>query len=333
MTPVLSPTILAFKRALGALLGAATLTFGLTGSPALAQAYPTQVVKIVVPFTAGGGADLTARLMAEQLGPRLGQSVIVENRPGASAGLGALSVARSTPNGYTLLFGTATLAANSLVSPTANLDVVNDFEFIGQTGQIDLLLVTSPQLRVNDLRGLLDMMRSRPLSYGSPGIGSPAHLGVELLKIVTKTPAEHVPYKGESAAVTDLLGGHVHLQLCGPQACGPRVRDGSLKALAVASKHRSKLLPNVPTMAEAGAAGVEAGTWFYLAAPKGTPAAVVAKLNTALNEVLGDEKVKTRLLDMGVEVEPGTSSAAVKSGLQAEIDKWRPVVNAAGIKN
>jgi len=322
-----------FKRALSAFVGVAALACSLASAPAHAQAYPTQAVKIIVPFTAGGGSDVTARLLAEQLSPRLGQSVVVENRPGASAGLGALTVAKTAPNGYTLLFGTATLAANALVSPTANLDVINDFEFIGKTGQIDLVLVTSPQLRASDLRGLLEMMRSRPLYFGSPGTGSPAHLGVELLKNVTRTKAEHVPYKGESAAIADLIGGHINFQLCAPLVCAPRVQDGSLKALAVAAKHRSKLLPGVPTMTEAGAPGVEAGTWYYLAAPKGTPGTIVAKLNAALNEVLADEKFRARLLGMGIEVEPGTTPAAVKSGLQAEMDKWRPVVKAAGIRN
>jgi tripartite-type tricarboxylate transporter receptor subunit TctC len=304
-------------------------------SPSHAEPYPSQPIKLVVPFTAGGGTDAAARVIAEALQKRLGQPLVVENRPGASAGVGAAAVAHAAPNGYTLLVGTATLAANAVVSPTPNLDIVNDFEFIGKIGQIDLVLVTNPKLPVKDLRELIELMRSHPdqISFGSPGNGAPAHLGVELLKLVTKTKATHIPYKGESAAISDLIGGHVDFQLCAPLVCAPRVQEGSLKALAVAAKSRSKLLPNVPTMAEAGVPGVEAGTWYYLAAPKGTLPAVVQKLNAALNEVLADDKVKTQLLNMGVETAPGTTPAAVKNGLQAEMDKWRPVVKAAGLKS
>ncbi|RZL90702.1 MAG: tripartite tricarboxylate transporter substrate binding protein [Variovorax sp.] len=325
-----------FDCGLKALLGAATAAFfAVTALPSHADNYPSQPVKLIVPFTAGGGSDSAARVIAEQMQLRLKQPFVVENRPGASAGVGAGTVARAAPNGYTLLVGTATLAANAVVSPTPNLDIVNDFEFIGKFGQIDLVLVTNPKVPAKDMRELLELMRTRPdtISFGSPGTGAPAHLGVELLKLVTKTQAVHVPYKGESAAVTDLIGGHVSFQLCAPFVCAPRVQDGSLKALAIAAPQRSKLMPNVPTMAEAGVNGVEAGTWYYIAAPKGTPEAIVRKLNTALNEVLADQKVKTHLLSMGVETAADTTPAAVKGALQAEMEKWRPVVKAAGVKN
>ena len=322
--------------ALQAILTAAPGAFiAVTALPSHAEDYPSQPIKLIVPFTAGGVSDSAARVIAEQMQLRLRQPFVVENRPGASAGVGAGTVARAAPNGYTLLVGTATLAANAVVSPTPNLDIVNDFEFVGKFGQIDLVLVTNPKVPAKDLRELIELMRTRPdtVSFGSPGTGAPAHLGVELLKLVTKTQAVHVPYKGESAAVTDLIGGHVSFQLCAPFVCAPRVQDGSLRALAIASPHRSKLMPSVPTMAEAGVPGVEAGTWYYIAAPKGTPEAIVRKLNTALNEVLSDEKVKTHLLSMGVESAPGTTPAAVRSALQAEMEKWRPVVKAAGVKN
>lgn len=303
---------------------------------AAAQSYPNQPIKLIVPFAAGGGTDVTARMVAEQLRPRLGTSVVVENRPGASAAVGAGVVAHSAPDGYTLLVGTATLAANTVVSgPAENFDLINDFEFVGKMGSLDLIVVTNAALKVEDLQGLVNLMRTQPakVTFGSPGIGSPAHLGGELLKQLTKGDAVHVPYKGESAALNDLLGGQITFQLCGPNVCVPRIQQGQLKGLAIAAKKRSGMAPTIPTTAEAGVPGLEAGTWYFVAAPKGTPAAIVDKLNGALNAVFADEKFRTRLLDQGVEVETGTTGAAVKSGLQAEMDKWRPVVKAAGIKN
>lgn len=314
----------------------ATLACMFAALPAAGQSYPNQPIKLIVPFTAGGGTDVTARLVAEQLRPRLGGPVVVENRPGASAAVGAGSVARSAPNGFTLLVGTATLAANTVVSgPSEGFDLINDFEFIGKMGQLDLVVVTNPGSKVDDLQGLVNLMRTQPgkVTFGSPGVGSPAHLGGELLKQLTKADAVHVPYKGESAALNDLLGGQTTFQLCGPNVCVPRIQQGQLKGLAIAAKKRSTMAPTIPTTAEAGVPGLEAGTWYFLAAPKGTPAGIVDKLNGALNEVFADEKFRTRLLDLGVEVEAGTTGAAVKSGLQAEMDKWRPVVRAAGIKN
>ena len=321
------------RKALGAFAAVAALVCGLAAAPALAQSYPAQPIKLVVPFAPGGATDALGRLIAEQFTTRLGQPVLVENRPGASAAIGALAVARAAPNGYTLLVGSSTLASNALTSPTANLDVISDFEFVGRLAHIDLVLATSPRLNVKDLRGLLDLARTRKLNFGSPGAGTPGHLGVELLKLATKTSAEHVPYKGESGALTDLLGGHLDFMLCSPPVCGQHLREGTLTPIAILSKQRSSLLPNVPTTAEAGAPGVEASAWFYLAAPKGTPAAVVAKLTAVLNDTLRDEKFRTRAHEVGLETEPSTSQGSVRSALQAETEKWRPVVEAAGIKN
>jgi tripartite-type tricarboxylate transporter receptor subunit TctC len=323
-----------FEKALRAWLGLAAAGLAMAAPPVLAETYPSQPIKFVIPFTAGGGTDVTARMLAEQMGPKLGQTIIADNRPGASAGLAAATVAKEKPNGYTLLIGTATLAANAVVDgPSSKLDLLNDFDYIGKIGQIDLILVVPAQLRIDTLAGLVNLMKTQPgkVQFGSPGIGSPAHLGGELLKLVTKTDALHIPYKGESAALNDLLGGQTTFQLCAPFVCAPRIQEGTLKGLAVTAKHRSKLVPNIPTSAEAGAPGVEAGTWYYIAAPKGTPAPIIKKLNAALNEVLADEKFKARLLAMGVEAEPGTTPEKVKGDLQAEMDKWRPVVKAAGI--
>jgi len=316
------------------LLAALASTLVLT--PASAQNYPTRPIKFVVPFTAGGGTDVTARLVAERMSSKLGQPIIIENRPGASAAVGAGQVAHSRPDGYTILVGTATLITNSLVTgPSENFDVINDFEFIGKIGQIDLIVMVNAKSNINTLQDLVSLMRTQPdkVSFGSPGVGAPGALGGELLKQLTKSNALHGPYKGESAALTDLMAGITTFQLCSPNVCVPRIQDGSLRGLAIAAKKRSPMAPSIPTTAEAGVPGFEAGTWYYLAAPKKTPAAIIKKLNTALNEVFADEKFRARMLETGVEVEPGTSPATVKAAMQAEMDKWRPVIKAAGIKN
>jgi len=323
-------------RHLAWLLMLAVAGYALSCATASAQNYPARPIKIIVPFTAGGGSDVTTRLIAEQMSPKLGQPVIVENRPGASAYVGAGQVAHAAPDGYTILVGTATLIANSLVTgPPESFDLVKDFEFIGKVGQLDLMVMVNSKSNINTLQDLVNMMRNPAgkVSFGSNGVGSPAHLGGELMKQLTKGEALHVPYKGESAALSDLLAGTTTFQLCGVNVCVPRIKDGSLRGLAVAAKKRSAMAPNIPTTAEAGVPGLEAGTWYYFAAPKKTPEVVIKKLNTVINEVFSDEKFRARMLETGVEVEPGTTPEGVKAGINAELDKWRPVVKAAGIKN
>ena len=323
------------SRLLAPLCCAALVASGFIASPTVAQPYPSQPIKLIIPYTAGGGTDVTARLIAEYLAPKLGATIVPENRPGASASVGASLVAKSKPDGYTLLVGTATLAGNAAVSGSSmGFDLINDFDFIGKLAQLDLVVSVNSKLPVKDMRDLVNMMRTQPdkVSFGSNGAGSPAHLGAELLKQSTKTDATHIPYKGESQALTDLLGGQTTFQLCSVFVCAPRYKDGSLRALAVTAKKRSALVPDVPTIAEAGFAGVEAGTWYFLAAPKGTPPAIINKVNQALNEILEDPKLRSRLEASGLEPDPGTTPASVKAGLQAEIDKWRPVVKAGNIQ-
>lgn len=304
------------------------------GAPAaLAQDYPTRPIQLIIPYVAGGGADTLARLLADQLSTKLGQRVVPENKPGAATMLAAGQVARAAPNGYTLLIGTMAHSLNAILQPQMPYDAVNDFEFIGNLGHFGFLVVTNPQMKVNDLRGLVEMMRSQPgkLQFGSAGIGSPMHLGGEFLKHLTKTDAIHVPYKGEGAALTDLLGGHIGFMLCTVATCAARVKDGSVKALAVPSPKRSPLAPAVPTSAEAGLPGYEIYTWVFLAAPKGTPPAVIQRLDRALNEVLADEQFRSRVTAMGVDLETSSSPTAMKALVQSEIQKWRPIVKASGM--
>lgn len=301
--------------------------------PARAQSYPTQPIQLVIPYVTGGGADILARAVAERLSARLGQPVIPENKPGAATMLASGQVARAAPNGYTLLIGTLAHSLNAVLQPKLPYDPVNDYEFIGKVGNFGFVLVTTPKSGINDLRGLVGQMQAKPgqLRFGSAGIGSPMHLGGEFLKYLSKTDAVHVPYKGEGAALTDLLGGHIDFMLCTVSTCASRVLDGSLKALATSSPTRMSMVPNIPTSAEAGLPGYEIYTWVFLAAPKGTPAAVVQRLDRALNEVLADEEFRARVTTMGIQLEPRSSPAAAKQLVQSEIDKWRPVIKASGM--
>lgn len=307
----------------------------LAGTPALAQSFPTHPIQLLIPYTAGGGTDMLARLVAERMSAQLGQRIVPENRPGAGTALAAGAVARATPDGYTLLFGTMAHALNATMNPSLSFDSVNDFAFVGTVGQLGLLIVTNPKANLPDLRALVALMRSQPgkSQFGSAGIGTPMHLGGERLKQITKTDAVHVPYKGESAALTDLLGGQMTFMLCSITTCAPRARDGSLKALAVTAASRTALAPSVPTVAEAGFPGAEVNTWFFVAAPKGTPSSVIQSLNVAMNHVLAEPDFRRRLEDMGIEVDRSTSPAQTKALVQSQIEKWRPIIRATGASN
>lgn len=322
------------KSAWTCMVAAIGIAGAAVATPAIGETFPSHPVKFVIPFTPGGGTDVTTRLLAEQMSPKLGQPIVIEYRPGGSGNLGAVMVANSQPNGYTVLVGSATHASNSVI-PGSNLpfDLMKDFEFIGKIGGIDLMVVTPSNLGIDSLKGLVDHMLRNPgnTQFGSAGTGTSGHLGGELLARVAKAKALHVPYKGESAAVSDLLGGRLTFMLCTASVCMPHIKDGKLKALAATGKNRSSMAPDIPTATELGLP-VVAGPWWYLAAPKGTPAEVVNKLSAALNQVIADEKYRARLLERAIEVEPATSPVAVREGLLAEMERWRPVISAAGIK-
>ena len=304
-------------------------------SVAHAQDYPIRPIQLVIPYTAGGATDVLARLVADHLSTRLGQRVVPENKPGAGAVLATGQVARAAPDGYTVLFGTLAHALNATMNPNLPFDPINDFEFIGKVGQVSFILIANPQVKAGDLAGLVELMRSQPgkLQFASAGVGTPMHLGGELLKHITKTDAVHVPYRGESAALTDLIGGHVSFMLCSIPTCAPRLQDGTIKALAVTSTDRSALAPALPTGAQAGVPGLETYSWFFIAAPKGTPAAVVSRFDQALNEVLQDEKFKSRAMAIGIETDPRSSPATTKALIRSEIDKWRPIIKSTGAIN
>lgn len=298
--------------------------------PAAAQEpqYPQRAVRLVIPYTAGGATDVLARIVAESLTSRLGQPMVPENRPGGGAVLATAQVARVAPDGYTLLFTTLAHSINATLNKNLPFDPVNDFEFIGKVGQLTFAIIVNPALGAGDLASLVNLMRASPGKYqfSSAGIGSPMHLGGELLKHLTRTDAMHIPTKGETVALSDLLGGRVAFMLCSITTCASRIQDGSIKAVAVTSASRSPQVPNVPTAAEAGVPGLETYTWFIVAAPKGTPNNVVARVSAALNDVLQDAKVRGRIAAMGMEADRSSTPERTKAYVQSEIEKWRPII-------
>lgn len=294
--------------------------------------YPGRPVHLIVPYVAGGATDVLARIVAEAMAARLGQPMVVENRPGAGTVLATGQVAKSAADGYTLLFGTLAHSINATLNKNLSFDPLNDFEFVGKFGQLTFAVMVNPALGVSDLNGLLAMLRAQPgkLHFGSAGIGSPMHLGGELLKHLTKTDAIHIPYRGEAAALADLLGGQIAFMLCSVPTCASRVENGSIKALALSSATRSARVPNVPTGAEAGVPGFETYSWFMIATPKGLPAPIIERLDGAINAVLQDGAFRARVAAMGIEVDTRSTPAGTRAYVQSEIEKWRPIIRATG---
>jgi tripartite-type tricarboxylate transporter receptor subunit TctC len=308
--------------------------FALPGSFAMAQGtdYPRRPVHLLVPYVAGGATDVFARIVAEAMSSRIGQPMVVENRPGGGTVMATGIVAKAATDGYTLLFTTLVHSINASLFKSLPYDPMNDFEFVGKFGQLTFAIVVHREFAANDLNGLLALLRTNPAKhpYGSAGVGSPMHLGVELLKSLSRVDSAHVPYKGEAAVLNDLLGGRIAFMLCSVPTCGPRIRDGSVKALVLAAATRSSLVPNVPSAPETGVPGFETYTWFMIAAPKGMPRAIVDRLSRAINDVLQDQNVRTRMAGMGIDADASSSPEGTRTHVQREIDKWRPIVVSTG---
>jgi tripartite-type tricarboxylate transporter receptor subunit TctC len=279
---------------------------------ALAQSFPSKTLTIVVPFPAGGGPDVAARVLAEKLAPRLGQAVVVENKPGAGALLGAATVARAAADGHTLLLTPNTLAISPHVlaaSTRSSIDVQKDLVPVIAPATTPLALVASPQLGVKNLAELAALARTRTdMSYGSPGNGSPMHFAGEMYKQSTAQALLHVPYRGVAPALNAALGGEVQLLFVALGGALPHIKAGKLVPLAVVEKARSSLLPDVPTASEQGVKGVEVAAWYGVFAPAGTPAAAIQRLNQEINAALKLPDVRERLAGAGLEVLGGTPS-------------------------
>src|SRR5437763_5085050 len=300
---------------------------------AAAQPYPSRPVKIVVPATPGGAIDLIARALAEKMSGALGQPVIVENKPGAANNLGTESVAKSAPDGYTLLIVASSHATNKHLYKNLPYDPVKDFEPVVYTHVVPLLLAVHPSVPAKNLQELTAWMKANPdkAIYASSGPGSSLHMAAELYMSMTGTKMQHVPYKGSSAAHPDLLAGRTAMIFDTITAIRGHVKAGTLRGIAVTTLKRSSSMPELPTIAESGLPGYDASTWGGILAPASTPREVVAKLNGAMNAVLRQDDVRAKLGGAGIEIQGGTPGEFGEV-IKAEIDKWGRIVRQAGIQ-
>jgi tripartite-type tricarboxylate transporter receptor subunit TctC len=308
-----------------------------TAWPVLSQAqadYPNQPIKLVVPFPPGGSTDIAARVIAEQLALAWKQPVNIENRAGAGGSVGAEAVSRAAPDGYTLIMGvTGSHAINISLNPKLKYHPLRDFEAITTVGTLPNVLVAHPSVPARNLAELVALAKKEPgkLSYASLGNGTAAHLTFEMLKQLAGIDILHVPYGGSGPAITALLGGNVQLMIDGLPSSVPHIQAGKMRALAVTSLARSPAVPDVPTIAESGFPGFSADAWNGLFAPKGTPQAIVDKLQAQVAQILAMPAVQERFGTLGLRP-VGNAPAAARSFVQAEIDKWAKFVQVSGAK-
>ncbi len=312
----------------GALLVGACLALPV----AHAQSYPTKAIKVIVPFAAGGAVDTVARVIGQRVSEQVGQPVIVENKPGGHANIGADFVAKAPADGYTALLGANGLATNMTLTKDLPFDTLRDFAPVAFVGYAPLVLVVPAASGAKTLQEFLAAARAKPgaFTYGTAGAGGSGHLASELFKSSAKFDALHVPYKGGAPALTDLMGDRITFMLINPIEAAPHVKAGRLRALAVSGDKRLELLPDVPTFKEAGVAEFDASVWWGFVVPAKTPKEVVAKLSAEILKALQDPGVREKLHALGAVVEPAGPEAFGKF-LKAEIDKWAAVIRAAKI--
>jgi tripartite-type tricarboxylate transporter receptor subunit TctC len=315
------------------LLSAAVVgALSLIATIAQAQDYPTRAITIVVPASPGGAIDTVARLVGQKLSETWGQAVVVDNKPGASNTLGTAFVAKSAPDGYTLVIVASNHAAHSTVFKKLTFDPLKDFEPVAFTHIVPLMLVVNPSVPANTVKELITYAKAHPgeLNYASSGKGSSLQMAAEMFKSATGTDIMEVAYKGSTAAHPDLLGGRVSMIFDTITAINPHVQSGALKALAVTTRTRAPLNPNVPTMEEAGLAGYDTSTWGGILAPKGTPKEVITKLNVGINNALADPEVGKKFADVGISV-PGGPPQMFGEYIKAETARWAKVAKEARI--
>lgn len=318
------------KRSTLAMLG---LAFATLGTPLLAQSYPNKPVKIIVPFAAGGPADNYARFIGRGLADALGQSFVVENRPGAGSVIGTDAVAKSAADGYTLLLMSNAQTVNETLVQGKPYQLMRDFVPVAPINYSDLVLVANPAAGISSLKDLTTKAKAKPgkINYASSGTGTPYHMAGELFKSMAGVYLVHIPYRGSSGARTDVIGGQVEVMFDAVTTMVEQIKAGKVKAIATTGKTRSDVLPDVPTMAEAGLAGYEATIWLGLMAPKGTPKDVVDKLNAAVSKIAGQPDVKQLWNKQGA-VPMVMSSAVFEKYMQDDIAKWERVIRVANIK-
>ena len=296
-------------------------------------AYPSRPIKLVVGFPAGGASDVVARAVGQNLSQRLGQPVIVDNRPGAASNIGSEVVAKSAPDGYTVLLGTISLSINPSLYRNLAYDPLKDLVPVTQISSAPFLLVVNSAVPIHSVAELIATAKNAtdPLNYASAGNGSGAHLFMELFKSMANVPLTHIPYKGAAPAMTDVLGGRVPLTFDNIITTLPLVKAGKLRALAVSTDTRSVVAPDIPTLAEAGVPGFDATSWFGLFVPRGTPREIVDRLQRETAEALKDPQVREVLLSVGSEP-VGSTPTAFAAFYRAEIEKWAKVVRSAGVR-
>ena len=299
---------------------------------AQAQPYPAKPIRLVVPVPPGGSNDVLSRITAQAMSPGLGQPVVIDNRSGAAGMIGADNVAKSAPDGYSLLNIQASFVANAALRTKMPYDTVNDFVFVGLMARAPLLAVVHPSLPVKNIKELVALAKARAgqIHHGSPGIGSHTHLSAELFRRMAGIDIVHVPYKGIAPALTDLMGGHLQLAMTSPPSVMSQVQAGRLKALAVGSEKRSAFLPDIPTIAEAGYTNYRADYWWGIAAPAKTPVDIVNRLAAELNKALQSADLKQRFAAEGAEPSTMTREQLTQF-IAADIVRWRQVARDANV--
>lgn len=315
------------RRTLIAALATATVS-----ASALAQGYPDHPVRLIVPYAPGGSADIVARLISDEWGKALGKPLVVENKAGAGGNLGVAEVAKAAGDGYTVGLQTVSLAINPALTPRMPYDTLKDLAPVGMVASSQHVLVVNENVPAKTVKDLVALAKRQPgkLSYASAGTGSTFHMAAELFKAVAGVSIVHIPYRGGGPALSDTIGGQTEMAFPVLSAAQGHVQSGRLRALGVTGPRRSPLMPNVPTIAEAGVPGYSFETWFMVFVPSGTPKPVVDKLNATLNTVLATPTVKDRMAKEGFDASPSTPAAA-RARLEKELPQWAKLVKERGI--
>ena len=313
----------------------AVAAVGLLGlvSTGFAQNFPNKPIQIIVPVAAGGGTDLLARTLGQKISELLGQPVVIENRLGAGGNIGVEAVVKAKPDGYTLLLSPGTIATNVAVYRKLPYDLLKDLQTITLVGQTGSVLVVHPSVKANTLREFIDLAKASPgeLNFGTAGMGSPQHLHAEFFNQLAGTKTNHIPYKGQSQAMTDLVGGQLSYMFSPVQNALPYIQQGRIRAITMASSQRNPNLSNVPSLAEGGFKGVDLANWFAVYAPAGTPPAIVKKLNAAFVKVGNEPEMKAKFEKLGFEPFFTTSESGTDF-MRSELVRWARVAAYAGIK-
>ncbi len=308
--------------------------FALAASVAHAQAFPAKPIRLICPFPPGGAVDIASRAIATELSKVLGQTVTVDNRPGAGGNIGGAEAARSAPDGYTLFMTTSGISAiNPALYAKMPFDPIKDLMPVAALVSLANVLVLHPSVKANSVAEVIAMARAQPgkINYASSGAGTSIHMSAEMFNFMNKTEMTHIPYKGSAPAVTDLLGGQVMMMFDNIPSALPHIKAGKLRALATTGSKRDPALPELPTIAESGVAGYESGVWFGLAVAAGTPRDVIAKLNDAANKGTKAPEFVKRMTDLGYNI-MGGSPEQMTDLLKVEVARWGPIVKASGAK-